>query len=222
MTQPDGPMIRPVCRVLALALTVLVVLNAEPADAARSCARAPVSGVDQPVDPKRIDQRRLNAAILSEVNYLRCRKGLSQLAAPGSLQKVAAGHSRWMASKGRLTHMSDRRGKQTPKDRVVSTGLVKRMGSENIAKVSLYRLDEVGRFRIDDAAACRFRTTNGNRIGPHTYGSLARYVANLWYNSSKHRKNLMDGRARMTGTGASFDARGRNCGNIYLTQNFAG
>ncbi|SFC65613.1 CAP domain-containing protein [Tropicimonas isoalkanivorans] len=208
--------------VIALAVAAAVSLPATTAEAAGGCARPAISGGNQPVDPGRIDQARLNAAIVAEVNYLRCRKGLSRLAAPAGLQKVAAGHARWMARAGTLTHTSNQSGRRTPQQRVVSTGLVRRMGSENIAKVSLYRLDEVGRFQIKNAESCSFATANGNRIGRHTYSSLARYVARLWYNSSAHRRNLMDGRARMTGTGASYDARGRNCGNIYITQNFAG
>lgn len=206
----------------ALSLLLACTFSAVPNTAEAACARVNVSGTDRVVDPNRIDQQRLNAAVLAEVNYLRCRKGLSTLDAPSRLRKVAADHSRWMASHSRLSHTSDRRGRQTPQERVVSTGLVKRMGSENIAKVSLYRLDQVGRFRIDDAARCQFRTYSGTRITPHTYGSLARYVAELWYESKAHRKNLMDGRARLTATGAGYDARGRNCGSLYLTQNFAG
>lgn len=208
--------------VMALAAATMFALSGAPTEAAGSCARPAVSGGNQPVNPNKIDQGRLNAAILAEVNYLRCRKGLTKLAAPAGLQKVAANHARWMARAGSLTHTSNRSGQRTPKQRVVSTGLVKRMGSENIAKVSLYRLDQVGRFRIESAANCQFSTTSGNRISRHTYASLAQYVAKLWYNSSGHRKNLLDGRARMTGTGAGFDAQGGNCGSIYVTQNFAG
>ncbi|MFD0982105.1 CAP domain-containing protein [Tropicimonas aquimaris] len=205
------------CLISALALSLPVAR----ADAA-SCTRTAPSGLNQPIDPARIDQNRLNAAIAAEINYIRCTKGRPALATPSSLRKVAVGHSRWMASASRLTHTSNRRGQQTPQQRVVSTGIDLRMGSENIARVSLYRLDEFGRFKIDDAGSCRFSTMDGKRISRHTYGTLARYAAQLWYKSSAHRKNLMDGRARMTGSGAGFDARGGRCGEIYLTQNFAG
>lgn len=205
------------CLAAALALTVPAVQTE-----AASCSQPSPDGLSQPIDPSRIDQKRLNAAIAAEINYLRCKKGRRELNTPASLRKVAESHSRWMANAGRLTHTSDRRGQQTPQQRVVSTGIDLRMGSENIAKVSLYRLDEFGRFRIEDAGSCRFSTMDGARISRHTYGSLARYAAQLWYKSSKHRQNLMDGRASMTGTGAGFDARGGKCGAIYLTQNFAG
>lgn len=208
--------------VLALSLIAALFVAPSPAEAAKSCPRPTISGGNSPVDPGRIDQRKLNAAILAEVNYLRCRKGLPQLAAQSGLRSVAEGHSKWMARAGRLTHNSNRSGQQTPQQRVVSTGIKLRMGSENIAKVSLYRLDEVGRFRIVDRSSCQFTTANGERISRHTYASLARYVAGLWYQSSGHRKNMMDGRAKLVGSGAGFDARAGNCGHIYVTQAFAG
>lgn len=192
------------------------------ADAAQGCRRASVSGASKTIDPGRINQRLLNAALVAEINYLRCRRNLPQLSATTGLHKAAVSHSRWMAKSRRLTHNSSIRGKQTPSQRIRATGGKIRMGSENIAKVSYYRLDEVGRFRIGNGGRCDFSTSSGARITPHSYDSLAKYVANLWYTSSGHRKNLLDGRARMIGTGAGFDARARNCGDIYLTQAFAG
>lgn len=203
---------------LALALDGIVT----PADAAPGCRRPQVSGAAQAIDPGRINQRLLNAAVLAEVNYLRCRKGLSGLAPTAGLRRAAEGHAKWMARARNLSHVTNIRGKRTPSERIISAGGKVRMGSENIAKVSLYRLDEFGSFRITNAANCQFAASNGARIGRHSYESLARYVASLWYNSRGHRKNMMDGRARLVGTAAGFDPRARNCGQIYISQAIAG
>lgn len=206
----------------ALCLVVAMGIAPTTADAAPGCRRPVISGADQTINPSRINQRLLNEALVAEVNYLRCRRGLPALAPTTGLRRAAEGHSLWMARSRSLTHVSNQSGRRTPSQRILgATGKV-HMGSENIAKVSLYRLDEVGRFRITDASNCGFAAANGARIGRHSYASLAQYVASLWNRSQGHRENMLDRRARMVGTAAGFDASGRNCGQIYLTQAFAG
>lgn len=205
-----------------ICLLLVVSLTATRTEAAQGCRRASVAGANQPINPSRINQRLLNAAVVAEVNYLRCRKGLPRLSEASSLRRVAEGHSRWMARSRTLTHVSNLRGKRTPSERIIGTGIDVRMGSENIAKVSLYRLDGIGRFRITDASSCQFATPSGARIGRHTYASLAQYVATLWYHSKGHRRNILDGRARLVGTAAGFDGKAHHCGQIYVTQALAG
>ena len=206
----------------ATACLTSLVLAPEAADAARACKQPSVSGGNRPVEPGRINQSLLNAAIAAQVNYLRCRKGLPQLSSQPRLRKVAEGHARWMARARNLTHNSNVPGKRTASARVISTGIDLRMGSENIAKVSLYQLDGIRQFRISNASACQFATQKGAPIARHSYNTLAKYVAGLWYESAKHRQNMMDPRAKMVGTAAGFDPKAQYCGQLYITQNLAG
>ncbi|MFV0359076.1 CAP domain-containing protein [Tropicimonas sp.] len=203
-------------------LVLVVVVSAGSAAAAPSCSRTRIAGAEKLVDPGRIDQRLLDASVLAEVNYLRCRKGLAKLAPANGMRRAAETHARWMARAHDLTHLSSLRGKRTTSQRILAAARNIHMGSENIAKVSLYRLDEAGRYRIVDAPGCHFETGKGTRIGRHSYASLARYVTDLWYRSGGHRKNMMDRRARIAGAGAGYDPRAGNCGGLYISQTIAG
>ncbi|MDF1872314.1 CAP domain-containing protein [Vannielia sp.] len=203
----------------AAAIAILIVLS--PA-AASACTRAPVAGAQATLQPGQINQTLLDASIASEVNFQRCRLGLRPLGKAPALQRTASEHASWMARKAKLSHKSTRPGRATVKARILSSGLKVRRGSENIAKVALYKVEEAGGYRIVNASACQFASRSGAPIPRHTYGSLSRYVVGLWMKSPHHRVNIVDRKVSIAGTAAAIDPRGRNCGSIYLAQNFAG
>lgn len=204
--------------VLRGALAALFVMIA--AGSAQACSKASVAGIDAPVGAK-VDVALLDRAILAELNVQRCKAGLSALKGSPDLRHVAEVHSRWMAKTSRVSHQSTVAGQSTLKARLSSSGLRVKAGSENIAMVHRYAIDGM-KFRIRDAASCSFATAAGEPIPAHSYASLARHAVKLWMASSGHRKNILDRRVTMVGSAAALNAKAANCGQIFLSQNFAG
>ncbi|SPH24535.1 hypothetical protein DEA8626_03587 [Defluviimonas aquaemixtae] len=202
-----------------MAILVATVLISGTAEA---CSRAQVRGADAVVQAgTKLNQPLIDAAIRAEVNYHRCKAGLPAVSDAGGLRKVAAVHARWMAKRRSLTHKSSVPGQSTSMARLKASGLRVRAGAENIGLVSRFRLDG-RRFRITDAASCRFATSGGQAIPAHTYASLSKHIVSLWMSSQGHRRNILDRRMKRLGSGAGFDPRGSNCGKFYVSQTFAG
>ncbi|MCO6384084.1 CAP domain-containing protein [Oceanicola sp. 502str15] len=190
--------------------------------AANACTRAAVPGAEATINPARLDQPLLDAAIASEVNHQRCRNGLSALSGAPALRAPALDHARWMAASGTLSHHSTRPGRATVKARILSSGLRIRRGSENIARVALYKVEGRTGYRIVDAAACAFATPAGQPIGRHSYASVARYTVGLWMNSPDHRVNILGRKYKIAASAVALDPKGRACGSLFIAQNFAG
>ena len=188
--------------------------------AAGACPRALPAGAGKAVPAQGIDQRLLNAAVLAEVNFHRCRHGRPALAPARQLTEAARGHSRWMAATGQLSHRSTLPGRQSARQRLTTPGVRFRAFAENIAMVHRMQVDGV-RVQILDRARCHFAVA-GRRVPPHSYASLARSVVALWMASSGHRRNILNRRVAMAGTAAAFDPGGRYCGRYWLTQDFLG
>lgn len=192
------------------------------AGAAEACNRATVSGGNQLVDPSRINQAMIDKSIRLELNYQRCQLGLKPLGREPRLQKVAAGHAKWMAGAKRLSHTSTQPGKRSVRARILKAKLGAKRGSENILSTALYQTEGPRGYRIVNAQKCQFATASGKPIARHSYNSLARYAVQLWMNSPSHRVNIVDRKVKVIGSAAGFDPSTRNCGTIYLAQNFAG
>jgi uncharacterized protein YkwD len=205
-------------KLLRGALAALFVVIA--AGSANACTRAAVSGSDAPLGAK-LNVALLDKAILSELNVQRCKAGLPALKASTDLRQVAEVHSRWMARTSKVSHQSTVAGQSTLKARLSSSGLRVRAGSENLAMVHRYALDGM-QFRIRDASSCSFATAGGQAIPMHSYASLARHAVTLWMASSGHRRNILDRKVTMVGSAAALNASAPNCGQIFLSQNFAG
>ncbi len=208
-------------KALRLALGAVMTV-ASLSTSASACTRGAVSGANAAIDPARLNQPLLDAAIAVEVNYQRCRKGLSPLADAPALRNAALGHAKWMARNSTLSHKSTRPGRATVKARILASGLKIRRGSENIARVALYQVEGSTGYRIVNASACQFASPAGKRIGRHSYASLARYTVTLWMNSPSHRVNILGRKYNMAATAVAHDPRGRACGSLFITQNFAG
>lgn len=170
---------------------------------------------------KNINQHVFSDALLHSVNYLRCKHNRGKLTNVAQLTSIAAGHSKWMARKAKLSHTSNAVGQRTLKARAKSTGLKYRISAENIAAYSRFNLPS-GNFGIANASRCQFRTKSGSMIQPHTYASLALAVAGSWMASSGHRKNLLNTRISYIGAGVAFDPSRPYCGRFFITQNYMG
>lgn len=161
-----------------------------------------------------------NKVLLQEVNYSRCLHGAKSLSYDRKLESMAQKHSLWMSESGVFSHESSKPGFETLSDRALKEKIRGLMVTENLAKVSWYMLDVVGRFEIVDEKRCMFRTLSGESIGRHTYRSLARYSVHSWLGSPGHRENLLDPELDEHGVGVVFDLSEKYCGQVYITQNF--
>lgn len=204
-------------------LSVLIVMVLVSLGSTAEACRKPVMprGADRVVPTSRINQSLFNKAVLEEVNYYRCKNGIRPLRRSNSLVKAASGHSKWMARNRKLSHTSNLRGQRHAKDRILRTYGKFTRGSENIAMVQRYWIDNRKTYYPKNVQACHFENANRQRIPPHTYASLAKWLVKLWHDSPSHRRNMTDGKVRYMGSAIQFDAKHRNCGAYFATQNFA-
>jgi len=204
-----------------LSTLAVAIISVTFATSANACSRSSVSGENQIIQAgKRVNASLLDASVRAEVNYHRCRAGLSPLRSETRLRKIASGHSKWMAKARNMSHRSTVSGRRTLGERIKGSGLRWKAAAENIGMVYRFRMEK-RQFFINDAASCQFTNSAGQKIPPHSYKSLARYVVGLWMDSPGHRKNILDRRMRMVGTAISLDKRAKHCGTYYITQNFA-
>lgn len=172
------------------------------------------------IQPSRMDQVLFSTLVGAEVSFQRCLAGLSPLVENPELRDVAISHAGWQATHQVLSHISGRPGYRTLVDRFKRGGVEFQRAAENLARVSRFKLDQHGRFRVNSDQVCSFSTREGRPIPEHSYSSLARYVVDLWMKSPGHAKNLLDPRVSEHGAAFAFDARAPHCGNFYITQNF--
>ena len=191
--------------------------------AADACTRKVSKTAAQTIVPQsRINQKMISDAVRAEVNYHRCRAGLSEVGNAGApLAKEARNHSQWMARSQQLTHQSTVPGLSTLKQRVKASGVKFKTGSENIGMVHRYQIDN-RRFKILNSGQCQFATYEGQPLPAHSYASLARHAVNLWMDSPGHRKNILDRRVKRVSSAVAFDPNAKYCGRFWLTQNFIG
>lgn len=197
------------------------VLLTAAASAADACSRPSVPGSDVRLDAGSLNVALADKTILAELNYHRCKAGLSALAASANLRHVAETHAKWMARTSKVSHQSSVSGQSSLRARLSSSGVKFHAGSENIAMVHRFRIDGT-RFRVQDSSACSFATNGGQPIASHSYASLARHAVNLWMASSGHRRNILDRQVTMVGSAAALNPGAPYCGQVFLSQNFAG
>lgn len=204
-----------------IALIALIAIAAS-AVTASACSRQSVPGAAKVIRPERgINQALLDRAILSEVNFARCRAGLRPLRSETRLRHAAEGHSKWMARARSVSHVSTVAGQRSLKARMKRTGIKLRAGAENIGMVHRFRLDNTN-FLIRDQATCQFTTHSRKQIPAHSYQSLAHTIVAFWMASHGHRANILNRKVTMVGTAAILDPRAEYCGKFYITQDFAG
>jgi uncharacterized protein YkwD len=205
------------------AVAVGLALSIATASAAEACSRnVSTKAAGTIVPAKGINQSMLDNAIRVEVNFHRCRAGLSPLRDAGNgLAKQARKHSEWMAKTQQLTHRSTVAGSATLKQRLSNSGVRFRAAAENIGMVHRFQIDNK-RFRILNSAGCQFATYEGQPLPAHSYATLARHIVSLWMNSPGHRKNILNGNVSKLSTAVAFDPNAKYCGRYWLTQNFVG
>jgi len=204
-------------RTIGACLLLLLVI-VQPQKATAACSRPIHSAASLKTIPTTgINQTLFANALLREANFARCKKGRKSLIVEPSLTKAATRHAVWMARAKKLNH----KGSQGFKARMRGTGVKFKTASENIAAFDRFRFPK-GQFKVKNASACKFATQSGAAIPAHSYGSLAQAVVAGWMTSSGHRKNLLNGRIKLTGSGLAFDRKAPLCGRFYITQNYTG
>ena len=200
----------------AIALTIAFSGSA----ALAGCSVATVAGADTMINPAgRIDQALADAAIRAEVNYYRCKAGRSALGPSSGLAKVAATHAKWMAKALSVSHRSQVAGQSTLKARMSTSGVRYKVAAENIGMVHRFAIEGAG-FKIK--GSCQFETNGGQKIGAHSYRSLAKQIVAYWMGSKEHKANILRSGTKVTGSGVSFAANTQYCGQFYVSQGFAG
>lgn len=220
---PFPPLHRTALLAVAVALAACGRLGTPP-EITAACAALPPpdAAFARPVEAEGIDQWLFSAALLRAVNEERCRRGLAPLAGDPALERAAARHSGDMVVHGFFAHDSPLEGRRTPRERVERAGAGYARIAENIARTSLYAFD--GRhFYVRDQAGCVFSfTPDGPPVPRHSYaGAAARLVEN-WLDSAAHRRTILDPAMTRHGAGAAVRPDPEICGELVVTQVFAG
>ena len=211
-------MLRPLLPILLTACLAVFLL---PAEAQARCSVQRVAGEEKSISYKKLNQAVLDAAILAQVNFYRCKHGLPKLTPASGLRKQASKHSMWMARSGKLSHKASSGTSRSPKGRLKSSGLKYKTGAENIGVMRLYNVDN-RRFLIRSSGKCVFTTPSGEPIGRHSYRSLAQLAVREWMESPGHRRNILRRNLRHTGAGGGIRPNSQHCGAVFLTQIFSG
>jgi hypothetical protein len=143
------------------------------------------------------------------------------VSAKSSLRKVSVGHANGWRRGAISRTTSNRKGQQTPQQRVVSTGIKLRMGSETSPRCRSTGSTRSGISESMIRRAAAFPPATGKKIPRHTYTSLGRYAGQPGLQLGGHHKNMMDRAQVWSGTGPVL-TRVRYCGDIYVSQSFAG
>ncbi len=202
---------------LIAAALALPTLLGSAGTAQAGCRLQKVAGADAPLPLRSVNKALLNAALLAEVNYARCQNGRAPLQSVSGMMNQATAHSKWMAKARKLTH----RGRTTLTGRLKGSGVRFRTGAENIGVFHIYRIDGV-MTRPVDISSCRIAYMDGTTVPRHSYASLAKLAVSSFMASPQHRKNLLLRKVDMVGNGSGFDLSAAQCGQIYVTQIFAG
>ncbi len=191
--------------------------------AAHSCTRSGLpANAAQAVPTQNLNQSLFNAAVLSEVNFERCKAGVGPLQIAGGLMGVASTHASWMAKRSTLSHRSTVRGQTSVQERVLASGVNARRGSENIGNLPRFQFAGSRRIHVKSISNCDFTTAGGRKIQPHSYATLANQIVGMWMDSAGHRKNVLDSKVSAIGSAVEFDPQATHCGQFFLSQNFAG
>ncbi|MGB1041022.1 MAG: CAP domain-containing protein [Flavobacteriales bacterium] len=157
------------------------------------------------IDGNNLNQEKLEALILKEVNAVRRKKRKPILILDSILNLAATDHAVYLKSAKKLSHNQKSKSKKTPMKRTDFYGGKFRFVGENIAYSYLQK---------DVNSAKR----GGKVVYMSTYSKTAKHLFNLWYNSKPHFKNIMEKGFKKTSIRFSYD---KKTNRIYAVQVFA-
>jgi uncharacterized protein YkwD len=144
------------------------------------------------IDPQKVDQALLAAALFHETNRLRQKHGRPPLRQDARLDAAARMHAGDMARKNYLDHINPHNPeRRTPQDRALLAGFHFRFLAENVATHFTIQYQS-GRavYRVPAGTGFSYRP-DGPPIPRHTYRSFAAAVLAQWMNSPGHRRNIL-------------------------------
>lgn len=175
------------------------------------------------IDPGRLDEALLTAAVYYESNRRRAGQGVRLLEAHPLLDRAAREHARAMVREGFFdhTHPTDP-ARRTPADRVGRLGLEPGYVAENIARtfVPVYESGRRVYVREEDGVRRYSYTPDGPLIPDHTYRSFAVALLDLWMNSPGHRQNLLSAEPAFLGCGCAPAPDPGGMDELYCVQIF--
>jgi len=175
---------------------------------------------DRRINSGSINQDLFNRAVLYYTNKIRCRRGLPLLDSTRDVLGAANTQARNMARTRTYSHDLNVSGARNLRERMRAQSRNFRAAGENIAKNFVYVLN--GRPYIP-SANCAFRyLSNRQPVPVHTYRSLAEELVSSWEASRGHLVNILNRRYTRMGAAFSIDRRGQLCGEVYVSQVFAG
>lgn len=208
----------------AAALASCGFLDRAPPEVSAACAALPPPdpALERPIEAGGIDQWLFSEAVLREVNEVRCARGLPPLAYDEAVTRAAAYHSGDMVTRGFFAHESPVAGRATPSDRLQQVGAPHTRAAENLARTSIFAFD--GRsFYVRDEANCVFSLTpDGPPVPRRTYAGAAERLVAGWMDSRGHRENILDPALNRHGAAAAVRPDPATCGELVVTQVFAG
>jgi len=175
------------------------------------------------IDPTRIDQGLLNAAVFYTTNMVREYHGRKPFRFSATLRNMAAFHAEQMAMYKFVGHVNYYHlGYATMENR--SRKFLAPAGGENVANMFLYDYRANSRYYAQAGEqGYEFYTRSGQKIQRHTYLSFARMLVNGWMSSPGHRQNILDTDFELLGCGLHIGADALQAAAIpvaYGVQNF--
>ncbi len=177
----------------------------------------------QTIDPEKIDDALLSAAIFHETNARRKKKDFAPLAYKSEVREAAAMQARILAERGVVAHQNPgRRGKETPYDRLQSVGLNPAFAAENVAMVQArdYQPGKPFYTRREDGRVVYSYKPGGKPLAMLTYAAFAAKLLDSWMDSPHHRKNILSPEPKFLGTAARRGAREGSMDEWYGAQVF--
>lgn len=175
------------------------------------------------IDPEKIDNALLSAAIFHETNARRKTKRLKPLAYKSEVREAAAMQARILAERGVVAHHNPgRSGRETPYDRLRSVGLNPAFAAENVAMVQArdYQPGKPFYTRREEGRLVYSYQPGGKPLAMLTYAAFAAKLLDSWMDSPHHRKNILAPEPEYLGAAASRAAREGSMDAWYAAQVF--
>lgn len=163
-----------------------------------------------------VDHELISELIVKYTNEERKKAGLNPVQSDKALARLAAKHSRDMATRGYFSHASKR--EDVPDvafdDRVSLEKLGYQRTGENIALQPIVQSKQIRTTRSSSGEVSRDITRDFS-----TYDELARKTVEGWMNSPGHRKNILTPEFNLIGIGVGIGER-EGTPYAYITQDF--
>jgi uncharacterized protein YkwD len=175
----------------------------------------------RPIDPQKVDQVLLAAALFHETNRVRQKNGRPPLGRDARLEAAARMHADDMARQGFLSHENPYRAdRRTPRDRALRAGFHFRFLAENVAtQFSIQYQSGRTVYRVPTGTGFSYQP-DGPPLPRHTYRTFAATVLDQWMHSSGHRENILSSEPQRFGSDCRLRKEKDGLDQFYCVQLF--